>query len=162
MKSPRTQSLYNLLRSCFTQKILLAQQESPRTSVAGRELDWIRAVTGDLPAIRGLDFIHDDYAGVVDRSREWSDRGGIVSICWHTGIDGNDYPSSKEENPDFEKVEAEWIEESRNPEIAEKYNYYYVPCVFLGGEKLYECSPSDGYGEIKRRFEAAFRTAAEK
>ena len=111
MKSPRTQSLYNLLRSCFTQKILLAQQESPRTSVAGRELDWIRAVTGDLPAIRGLDFIHDDYAGVVDRSREWNDRGGIVSICWHTGIDGNDYPSSKEENPDFEKLLAPGTEE---------------------------------------------------
>ena len=68
----------------------------------------------------------------------------------------------KAENPDFEKVEAEWIEESRNPEIAEKYNYYYVPCVFLGGEKLYECSPSDGSDEIKRRFEAAFKTAAEK
>ena len=104
MMNSRTCALYALLQSLFGRSILLAQQESPRTAVAGRELDWIRAATGELPAIRGLDFIHDDFDGVVARSRDWNDRGGIVTICWHTGLEGNDYPSSKSESPDWEKL----------------------------------------------------------
>ena len=45
-------------------------------------------------------------------------------------------------------------------EIADKYNYYYVPCIFCGSEKLYECSPADNYSEIKRQFESALKAAA--
>ncbi len=67
----------------------------------------------------------------------------------------------KTENPDFEKVETEWIEESRSPETADNYNYYYVPSIFCDDVKLYECSPGEDYSEIKRRFAAAFRAAAE-
>ena len=104
--------LLSLLRSLQGKKILLAQQESPRRGFADRENEWIQAVTGELPAIRGLDFIHDDYDGVVERARAWNDRGGIVTVCWHTGVEGNSYPASKEENPDWEKLlepgEAEW------------------------------------------------------
>ena len=100
----RTRSLYNLLCSLSGKKILLAQQEMPRSREPGYEMSWIRDVTGDLPAIRGLDFIHDDFAGVVERAKSWNDRGGIVTICWHTGVDGNDYNASKDENPDWEKL----------------------------------------------------------
>ncbi len=100
----RTRSLYRLLESLSGNRILLGQQESPRTVYADREIEWIRAVTGEMPALRGLDFIHDDYAGVVERARKWNGLGGIVTICWHTGVDGNDYPSSKEENPDWEEL----------------------------------------------------------
>ena len=85
-------------------KILLAQQESPNRGFSDRECEWIRAVTGELPAIRGLDFIHDDYDGVVERARRWNDRGGIVTICWHTGLEGSTYPASKDENPDWKKM----------------------------------------------------------
>ena len=42
--------------------------------------------------------------GVVERAKAWRDQGGIVTICWHTGVEGNTYPASKEENPDWEKV----------------------------------------------------------
>ncbi len=98
------QALLSLLSSLEGKKILLAQQESPRRGFADRENEWIQALTGELPAIRGLDFIHDDYDGVVDRSRIWRDHGGIVTICWHTGIEENTYPASKEENPDWEKL----------------------------------------------------------
>lgn len=100
----RKQALLNILYEFAGKQILLAQQESPRTQFADRELEWIQAVTGELPAIRGLDFIHDDYDGVVERAKRWNEKGGIVTICWHTGVEGNSYPASKEENPDWDKL----------------------------------------------------------
>ena len=100
----RKEQLLFLLRSLEGKKILLAQQESPRRGFSDRENQWIQAVTGEMPAIRGLDFIHDDYEGVVERCKRWRDLGGIVTICWHTGVEGNTYPASKEENPDWGKL----------------------------------------------------------
>ena len=108
----REEKLYSLLRSLEGKKMLLAQQESPRRGCEDRENEWIQAVTGELPAIRGLDFIHDDYDGVVERARRWNDRGGIVTICWHTGIAGNTYPACKEENPDWERLLVPGTEEN--------------------------------------------------
>ena len=93
--------------------MILGQQESPRTAFADREIEWIKAATDELPAIRGLDFIHDDYVGVIERAQKWNDQGGIVTICWHTGIYGNDYPSSKEESPDWEKLLTPGTEENQ-------------------------------------------------
>ncbi len=100
----RKKQLYDLLRSLEGKRILLAQQESPRKGCSDRENEWIQAVTGELPAIRGLDFIHDDYDGVTERAKHWNDRGGIVTICWHTGVRDNTYPACKEESPDWENL----------------------------------------------------------
>ena len=100
----RTRSLYDLLRSLDGKRILLGQQEMPRCREPGYEMAWIRDMTGDLPAIRGLDFIHDDFCGVVERAKAWNDRGGIVTICWHTGVEGNEYNASKEETPAWEQL----------------------------------------------------------
>ncbi len=108
----RKQSLLDLLRTMEGQRILLAQQESPNKGFSDRENEWIQAVTGELPAIRGLDFIHDDYDGVVDRARRWNDQGGIVTICWHTGVVDNTYPACKEENPDWGKLFTAGTEEN--------------------------------------------------
>ena len=41
-----------------------------------------------------------------------------------------------QEEPAFREVETEKIEETEHPEIAETYDYWYVPCFFLGKEKL--------------------------
>ena len=65
------------------------------------------------------------------------------------------------EDPSLEAVGIEWIEETVHPEIADLYDYYRVPSIYLGDEKLYECSPGDGYGEIRRRAEQALRLASE-
>ena len=108
----RKQSLLALLHTLEGKKILLAQQESPNRGFSDRECEWIRAVTGELPAIRGLDFIHDDYDGVVERSKRWNDLGGIVTICWHTGLIANHYPASKDENPDWDKLFTPGTEEN--------------------------------------------------
>lgn len=65
------------------------------------------------------------------------------------------------ERPAYAKAEIEWIEETRSPEIADRYDYYRVPSVFWGEEKLYECSPSDDADEIKRQMERALQIAVE-
>lgn len=51
------------------------------------EFDYIFDKTGKYPAIRGLDYMNDDFSGVNRRAKEWHDRGGIVTICWHCGCD---------------------------------------------------------------------------
>ena len=63
-------------------------------------------------------------------------------------------------DPGFQTVVIDWIEESEHPEIAERYDYYRVPSVYLGDLKLYECSPQDGRSEILSRMEDALRKAS--
>ncbi len=54
-------------------------------------------------------------------------------------------------NPDYASIDIEWIEESRHPEISDRYNYYYVPTIFKGKEKLYEAHPSESYDDIMKK-----------
>ena len=61
----------------------------------------------------------------------------------------------KEENAAYEKVPLDWIEESREPELAGRYDYYYVPSLFLGERKLYEADPAQDYAAIKNSLRAA-------
>ncbi len=63
------------------------------------------------------------------------------------------------EKPDYARAELEWIEESRRPEVANRYDYYNVPSVYLGEKKLWECSPADGYEDIARHLRAALDEA---
>lgn len=65
------------------------------------------------------------------------------------------------ENPAFEKVDLNWIEETADPETADKYDYYRVPSIFCADSKLYECDPAHGYAEIKQEFERALKFALE-
>lgn len=44
----------------------------------------------------------------------------------------------KEENPAFKGVEIEMIDESAEPELAEKYDYYYVPTFYQNEKKVHE------------------------
>lgn len=46
-------------------------------------------------------------------------------------------------------AEIEWVEESEKPDISAKYDYYYVPTLFCGAEKLYEARPGQSYSEVK-------------
>ena len=57
----------------------------------------------------------------------------------------------KEENAAYGEVPLTWIEESREPELAGRYDYYYVPSLFLGEKKLYEASQT-GSRKILRLF----------
>ena len=43
------------------------------------------------------------------------------------------------EHPEFAAVEFERINEMEQPELADLYDYYANPSMFIGKEKIYEC-----------------------
>jgi len=84
--TPEAKALYDYILSVYRNKILSGQQESTWIS-PDYEFDYIFQRTGKYPAIRGFDFIDDDFDGVVSRAIDWAGRGGIVTICWHCSSD---------------------------------------------------------------------------
>lgn len=44
----------------------------------------------------------------------------------------------KEENPKYSQVDLKIIDEGLHPDIAEKYDYYYVPTYYIDGKKVHE------------------------
>lgn len=85
------------LYSLYGTGILSGQQESTWLDTPDHEMQYIASLTGKLPAIRGLDYINEDFAGVTQRAKEWWEQGGLVCICWHWGAPpgGVGYESSK-------------------------------------------------------------------
>lgn len=63
------------------------------------------------------------------------------------------------EDPACAQAEVEWIEESREPELAAQYDYYYVPSAFVDGCKLYEAHPSEPFEECKAHLREAIMAA---
>lgn len=43
-----------------------------------------------------------------------------------------------EENPKYKEIEIERIEESKQVELANSYDYYYVPCFWIKEKKIHE------------------------
>ena len=84
---PCAKKLYTYLKSVYGKKCLIGQQESFWKEGPEYEMNYLKKQTGKLPAIRGMDFIANTFEDVVERSREWWAKGGIVTICWHTGPD---------------------------------------------------------------------------
>ena len=41
-------------------------------------------------------------------------------------------------NPEYAKIPLTLIDEKISPEVADKYDYYYVPAFFVNGVKLHE------------------------
>ncbi len=48
----------------------------------------------------------------------------------------------KEKNPEYNNVQIEKIEESKNAHIAKAHDYYYVPTFYVNGVKIHEGVPS--------------------
>lgn len=63
------------------------------------------------------------------------------------------------ENKAYQSLDIEKIEESENVALAENYNYYAVPSLFIGKEKLFECTIQDDYDSIKANFKRVFDEA---
>lgn len=59
------------------------------------------------------------------------------------------------EEPAYAAVEIEMIEESEHPDVADSYDYYYVPTFYVGGVKVHEG------GIWKEEVEAVLRQATE-
>ena len=103
----RTQKIYDYMCENFGTYMLSCQQESTWKTSPDYEMDIIEKYTGKLPAMRGLDFMNGDFKGVVERAKAWDEKGGLVTICWHTGINGKGYTESLEDVPDFDKLLTE-------------------------------------------------------
>lgn len=56
-------------------------------------------------------------------------------------------------NPLYKSLEIEMIDEQIQPDIAEKYDYYYVPTYYVDGKKLHEGAAS--LEKIKSVFDTA-------
>ena len=66
-----------------------------------------------------------------------------------------------QENPAYGSIEIERINELDPPAGISGYNYYYVPSMFIGKEKIYEADPSQGYEDIKESVRTVFEKASE-
>lgn len=63
------------------------------------------------------------------------------------------------ENEEYKKLDIEKIEENENVALAENYDYYAVPSLFIGKDKYYECTIYDDYDKIKTNFKRVFDEA---
>ncbi len=42
------------------------------------------------------------------------------------------------ENPAYKNIPIQLIEESQQPDVADRYDYFYVPCYYVDGKKVAE------------------------
>ncbi|WP_196592926.1 glutaredoxin family protein [Pectinatus sottacetonis] len=63
------------------------------------------------------------------------------------------------ENQAYSAISIQWHEENEDPSAIKGYEYYYVPSLFIGREKLYEAQPGQSYEEIKSYVKAALDKA---
>lgn len=80
-------ALFEYICNTYGSSIISGQQESTWMGSEQYEFDYIYDKTGKYPAIRGLDYMNNDFDGVDRRAEEWFNKGGIVTICWHCGCD---------------------------------------------------------------------------
>lgn len=85
--SAQTRSLYSFLCDTYGKHVISGQQESTWMGSENYEFDIIKRASGKYPALRGLDYMGDDFSGCNRRAKSWYQQGGIVTICWHCGSD---------------------------------------------------------------------------
>ena len=84
-----TKKLYQFLKDSYGKYVIAGQQCDG--GINGTEFKAIKAVTGKYPALIGLDMM--DYtpsrtalgarSTAVEKAIEFSNKGGIVTFCWH-------------------------------------------------------------------------------
>lgn len=106
-------AVYNYICEVYGTNILSGQQESTWKGSDEYEMDFIFDASGKYPAIRGLDFMNQDFYGCVNRATKWWEKGGIVTICWHCGTDFRDAwdEAQADDFDDWDKVLTEGTEE---------------------------------------------------
>ncbi len=62
----------------------------------------------------------------------------ITDWCPHCKRAINWIDEVKQENPQYKEIKVEIIDEEKTPEIAKKFDYYYVPTYFVGNRKAFE------------------------
>lgn len=84
-----TKKLYSFLKDSYGKYVITGQQCDG--GINGNEFKAIKNLTGDYPALLGLDLM--DYtpsrtafgasSSAVEKAIEFSNKGGIVTLCWH-------------------------------------------------------------------------------
>lgn len=59
------------------------------------------------------------------------------------------------EHPEYKRIQLTIIDEVEEPQIADKFDYWYVPTFYVGEKKMHEGAASPQI--IKRVFAAAYR-----
>ncbi|MCM1168028.1 MAG: glycoside hydrolase family 26 protein [Ruminococcus sp.] len=109
--SDSAKKIYDYICENFGTYMLSCQQESTWMGSPDYEMDIIEETTGKLPAMRGLDYMNNDFEGVNERAAEWWNKGGLVTICWHTGVISSGYQETLDDDPDFDKMLTEGTDE---------------------------------------------------
>lgn len=68
------------------------------------------------------------------------------------------YIEQLKEKLEYQDIEIERIDERASADIAEKYDYWYVPTFYVGEEKIHEGTA--GLEDIRKVFEAALNVDA--
>ena len=66
-----------------------------------------------------------------------------------------------QENPEYAAIEFEKINEYEHPEIADQYDYYANPSMFIGKEKIYESYLFETREECREHVLEVLRRASE-
>lgn len=84
-----TKKMYQFLKDSYGKYVITGQQCDG--GINGNEFKAIKNLTGDYPALLGLDLM--DYtpsrtafgesSSAVEKAIEFADKGGIVTFCWH-------------------------------------------------------------------------------
>ncbi len=53
-------------------------------------------------------------------------------------------------------IQIEWVNENLHTEISERYDYYYVPSMFVDDTKVYEAKPGEKYEECRENVRRVF------
>ncbi len=101
----KTQSLYAFLCDTYGKHVIAGQQESTWMGSDDYEFNIIKNASGKMPALRGLDYMGQDFAGCNRRAKAWAAKGGIVTICWHCGDDfKGSHTEAMNAAPDWSKI----------------------------------------------------------
>lgn len=100
-----TKKLYSFLKDSYGKYVITGQQCDG--GINGNEFKAIKNLTGDYPALLGLDLM--DYtpsrtafgtsSSAVEKAIEFAEKGGIVTLCWHWNAP-TEYLYSTANNPD--------------------------------------------------------------
>ena len=64
-----------------------------------------------------------------------------------------------ENNASYREVPVDWILEDQQPDIADQYDYYYTPTMYVDEQKVYESHPGQTYEEIRDEVEKVLKAA---
>ena len=77
----------------------------------------------------------------------------MFASCPHCKLALKCLDELKAAHPEYAAVPFEMIDERKQPDVAEKYDYYYVPTFYVDGEKVHEGHVE--MADVEKVFQAA-------